>query len=569
VTSGNFGLTVNYDPAITSQPTSSTTVCVNSVVTLSVVATGQPAPTYQWKKDGSNISGATLSSYTIPAAQSSDADSYTVVVTNSCNNTESNPATVVVNNVSTNLDTSCFSTAAGAVMSVGLGSNVAVAVTGGVQLLSNNGSGVLSAGSVISLDGTPSAMFAMSSSQLAVAVGDKVKFLSGSGLSTVTTAIDMGNSSLQITSLAVMGNDVFVGYQYGLNVYRADSSSPSGYSVQQMTDVPPVAAMAVGDLVSSNAGDELVVLAGNGSNRSLLVFASSASSISDALVSQDSLGSSSALALADLDRNGSFDAVAVAGSDGVQMHLGSSLALASSTVTSSAALSIVAGQFDNNSTGDLAYVLSTGATVVASDIDSSTGAAGSSATDCYGTGVNVAKVATASVGQSTGNCNTDELAVTRTATAQVCTIRFKCGQSVSSIADSGCSSGYTSYPTAGSSNSPVLGSNTFAITLSGAANYVYAATLMQLSTAGSVPVTITLDGPCKHVFSAANSYADVVQIATITNGSGAASNRMPIPNTASLISTELRTQWLLIDGGPMFGNTMGLSNGLLIRIGEY
>jgi len=301
------------------------------------------------------------------------------------------------------------------------------------------------------------------------------------------------------------------------------------------------------------------------------VFAQSATELADALVNQASLSGSSSLALADLNRDGNLDAVAVAGSSGVQMHLGCSSALADSQVTSSAAVSVAAGQFDNNSTGDLAYVLSTGSTVVASDISSSTGAAASTATDCYGTGVNVAKVSTASVGQSTGNCNTDELAVTRTATAQVCTIRFKCGQNVSSIADSGCPSanGYTR-PTAGTSGGyPVLNNSSFAITLSGAANYVYAATLMQLSTAGSVPVVAMLDAGCKHVFSAANNFTDVVQIATITNGVGAATNRMPIPNTASLISTELRTQWLLIDGGPMFGNTMGLSNGLLIRIGEY
>jgi len=314
-----------------------------------------------------------------------------------------------------------------------------------------------------------------------------------------------------------------------------------------------------------------VVLAGS-SSRSLLVFAQSATELADALVNQASLSGSSSLALADLNRDGNLDAVAVAGSDGVQMHLGGSLALAVSQVTSSAAVSVVAGQLDNNSTGDLAYVLGSGTTVVASDIDSSTGAAGSlSSTDCYGSGVHVAVVATSSVGQSTGNCNTDELAITRTATAQVCTVRFKCGQSVSSIANSGCPSvgGYTRPTASTGGGNPVLGNNNFAISLSGAANYVYAATLMQLSTAGSVPVLSTLDASCMHVFSSSNGFTDVVQIATITNGSGAASNRMPIPNTVTLISTELRTQWLLIDGGPMFGNTMGLSNGLLIRIGEY
>lgn len=84
VTSNSATLTVNPAPAaptITTQPMSQT-VAAGSPVTFSVVATGTPTPTYQWQKGGVNIAGATGSSYTISSVVSTDAGSYTAVVTN-------------------------------------------------------------------------------------------------------------------------------------------------------------------------------------------------------------------------------------------------------------------------------------------------------------------------------------------------------------------------------------------------------------------------------------------------------------------------------------------------------
>ena len=68
VTSANAILTVNMPPVITAQPVTAT-LCVNGVATFSVVATGSPAPTYQWRKNLNNISGATSATLTIAAAQ--------------------------------------------------------------------------------------------------------------------------------------------------------------------------------------------------------------------------------------------------------------------------------------------------------------------------------------------------------------------------------------------------------------------------------------------------------------------------------------------------------------------
>ncbi len=94
--SDSIDVTLNYaSPSITSQP-SSTSKCVGDNVTFTVVATGDDL-TYQWKKGGSNISGATSASYTISGIVSGDAGSYTCVVTNACSAVTSNAATLTVN----------------------------------------------------------------------------------------------------------------------------------------------------------------------------------------------------------------------------------------------------------------------------------------------------------------------------------------------------------------------------------------------------------------------------------------------------------------------------------------
>lgn len=90
-------VSVNSLPAIVVQPLSSS-VCPNGPVTLLVVATGTNL-TYQWFKNGTVISGATSSTYSIIAAAISDAGDYTVNVSGSCSpSVTSNIGTVSVSN---------------------------------------------------------------------------------------------------------------------------------------------------------------------------------------------------------------------------------------------------------------------------------------------------------------------------------------------------------------------------------------------------------------------------------------------------------------------------------------
>lgn len=90
----SLGIT-SSPPVITIQPTSQT-VAAGSPVTFTTAASGDPAPTFQWKFGGTAINGATSSSYTITSPGASDAGSYTVVATNSAGTATSNPAVLTI-----------------------------------------------------------------------------------------------------------------------------------------------------------------------------------------------------------------------------------------------------------------------------------------------------------------------------------------------------------------------------------------------------------------------------------------------------------------------------------------
>jgi hypothetical protein len=76
-------------PAIMVQPAGATQT-VGQGVNFSVTATGEGL-TYQWRKNGAEVPGATGASYTITSVQASDAGSYDVVVTGTCGSVTSAP----------------------------------------------------------------------------------------------------------------------------------------------------------------------------------------------------------------------------------------------------------------------------------------------------------------------------------------------------------------------------------------------------------------------------------------------------------------------------------------------
>src|SRR5258707_2019339 len=83
-------------PSITTQPASQTATA-GQPAAFTVAATGTAPLTYQWKKNGTALSGATSSSYTTPATTSSDNGAqFTVTVSNSTGSVTSNAATLTV-----------------------------------------------------------------------------------------------------------------------------------------------------------------------------------------------------------------------------------------------------------------------------------------------------------------------------------------------------------------------------------------------------------------------------------------------------------------------------------------
>jgi hypothetical protein len=88
---------VAVGPSITTQPASQA-VTAGQTASFSVAATGTAPLSYQWRKNGTGILGATSSSYTTPSTTSSDNGAqFTVVVTNTAGSMTSAAATLTVN----------------------------------------------------------------------------------------------------------------------------------------------------------------------------------------------------------------------------------------------------------------------------------------------------------------------------------------------------------------------------------------------------------------------------------------------------------------------------------------
>jgi hypothetical protein len=119
-------------PSIFTQPTNRT-VTAGQTATFSVVASGTAPFSYQWRKNGTAVSGATSSSYTSPPETASNSGAkFTVVVSNSAGSATSRTAILTVNaappGAPLQIETSLFPTA-----EVGVQFRTVLSATGGVQ----------------------------------------------------------------------------------------------------------------------------------------------------------------------------------------------------------------------------------------------------------------------------------------------------------------------------------------------------------------------------------------------------------------------------------------------------
>jgi len=96
----NVSYTANFvqapvAPTINAQP-ENLTVPTGSNATFTVIAVGTAPLSYQWRKNGVNISGATTASFTIPSVTPGNAGMYSVVVSNAAGSIISNNATLEI-----------------------------------------------------------------------------------------------------------------------------------------------------------------------------------------------------------------------------------------------------------------------------------------------------------------------------------------------------------------------------------------------------------------------------------------------------------------------------------------
>ncbi|ACB73602.1 putative Ig domain-containing protein [Opitutus terrae] len=101
---------VYLPPQITSQP-ANRTITAGGSASFSVVATGSPTPTYQWRRNGAALPGATAASLTLADIPANGGGAITVVVTNAGGFLESDPATLTVNPIAPEFATGLPATA--------------------------------------------------------------------------------------------------------------------------------------------------------------------------------------------------------------------------------------------------------------------------------------------------------------------------------------------------------------------------------------------------------------------------------------------------------------------------
>lgn len=93
-------------PVVITEPQSQV-VSVGSAVSIDVVANGSNPLSYQWYKDGDELSGATNSNVQFAAVNYSDAGEYSVVISNTCGSTQSATVSLTVNPVCLKGDSNC------------------------------------------------------------------------------------------------------------------------------------------------------------------------------------------------------------------------------------------------------------------------------------------------------------------------------------------------------------------------------------------------------------------------------------------------------------------------------
>ncbi len=267
VTSSAAVLTVNpapVAPSITTQP-SSRTITAGQTGTFSVTATGTAPLSYQWRQNGTAISGATSSTYTTPAeTTSASGTQFTVVVTNTAGNVTSSAAVLTVNPapVAPSITTQPFSQT----ITAGQTATFSVTATGTAPLSyqwSLNGTAI--SGATSSTYTTPAETTSASGAQFTVVVSNTEGYVTSSAAvltvnpAPVAPSITTQPSSQTITAgqtatFAVTATGTApLSYQWSLNGTAISGATSSTYTTPAETTSANGAQFTV--VVSNTAGN--------------------------------------------------------------------------------------------------------------------------------------------------------------------------------------------------------------------------------------------------------------------------------------------------------------------------
>jgi hypothetical protein len=257
-------------PAISSEPASAR-ITAGQTATFNIAATGTAPMTYQWKKNGAAISGATSPTYTSPAETASDNNAqFTVAVSNTAGSATSNAAILTVSASSLLLNSSSSSLSFG---SVNVPSNSTQTVS-----LTNSGissitiSNVTVSGAGFNAAGVPSGLI-LGPGQAAILTATFAPSGAGSMKGSVSVASNATNSpdsiSLSGTGVAAVNHSVALTWSPSTSTvvgYNTYSSAQSGGPYTKLTSAPVAATSYTDSVVQAGQTYYFVVTSVDSSN---------------------------------------------------------------------------------------------------------------------------------------------------------------------------------------------------------------------------------------------------------------------------------------------------------------
>jgi hypothetical protein len=565
-------LTVNELAAIQTQPVGQTVLLGNTTV-FSVLASSVLPLSFQWRRDGNPIAGATNNVFAIYGTTLADAGAYDVEVTNDCGAVFSNTAALFVTDVPA-LEVASFSfglnpaTAVGDFV-LGNGNDLVVATrTGSVQVMQNDGTGhfaplpPLALGS--NLQDLVAADFDLDGfADVAIISSTALYVLYGAGdgtFSAPTTVLTYAPAIVNVAAAPLLSHtasDLAFSVDNGVwVVMNAANSTPGARGFGPPTFLHTGTAfsdLATGDITGDGRPD--IVSADTGSNHLRVVDGATLSTFFDSVLA----AGLRSIAVRDLDGDSIAD-VAVNTLTSVCMLHGPVLntIILDPTPNTTA---VTAGNFDLDPAVDLAYADAAGQIVVLHNVAAAGGPGSRDVLTSPFAGSRLTAAALSPVGQFAGPmADPDELVLDRS--PEVVVVRFRARAEATLVAGTGCGGATPVHSVTG--GAPVLGNAAFMSELDLATPNTFAAFAYQGHYPAGSPLTLSSLGGCTHAF---DPGMDLPLLFAVVDGTGHAAVSIAVPPLPLFIGIEFPVQWAVFDGGPFLGLT--LSPALLLRIGEY